>query len=158
MMNINLIAAVGKNYEIGYKNELVCPIKEDLIFFKNVTIYHTVLMGKNTYLSIGRPLPNRVNIVLTHSVIEDVITYKSKEDFFKDYENTLDDVFIIGGESIYNEFINDADNIYLTEIDKSFKADTFFPTFDKSKYKKEVLSNLKDNDINYKHVLYRRLK
>ena len=76
----------------------------------------------------------------------------------KKYENTLEDVFIIGGESIYNEFINDADNIYLTEIDKSFKADTFFPTFDKSKYKKEVLSNLKDNDINYKHVLYRRLK
>ena len=115
-------------------------------------------MGKNTYLSIGRPLPNRKNIVLTHSVIEGVITYKSKEEFIKDYENTLEDIFIIGGESIYKEFINDADSIYLTEIDKSFKADTFFPTFDKSKYEREVLSTLKDNDIDYKHVLYRRLK
>lgn len=157
-MNVNLIASVGKNYEIGYKNKLVCPIKEDLIFFKNVTIYHTVLMGKNTYLSLGKVLPNRVNIVLTHTDIDNVITYKNKEDFINDYKNTLEEVFIIGGESIYNEFINDADNIYLTEIDKSFKADTFFPTFDKSKYKKEVLSTLKDNDINYKHVLYRRLK
>lgn len=157
-MNINLISAVGKNYEIGYKNKLVCPIKEDLIFFKNITIYHTVLMGKNTYFSIGRQLPNRKNIVLTHSSIEGVITYKSKNDFIKDYENILEDIFIIGGESIYKEFIEEADNIYLTEIDKSFKADTFFPSFDKSKYKKEVLSTLKDNDIDYKHVLYRRLK
>ena len=157
-MNINLIAAVGNNYEIGYKNKLVCPIKEDLIFFKNITIYHTVLMGKNTYLSIKKPLPNRKNIVLTHSNIKDVITYKNKEDFIKDYENTKEDIYIIGGESIYNGFINDADNIYLTEIDKSFKADTFFPTFDKTKYQKEVLNTLKDNNINYKHVLYRRLK
>ena len=57
-MNINIIASVGKNYEIGYKNKLVCPIREDLIFFKNLTIYNTVLMGKNTYQSIGKELPN----------------------------------------------------------------------------------------------------
>ena len=157
-MNINIIASVGKNYEIGYKNKLVCPIREDLIFFKNLTIYNTVLMGKNTYQSIGKELPNRKNIVLTHSNIKGIITYKNKEDFIADYKNTLENIFIIGGESIYNQFINDADNIYLTEIDKSFKADTFFPIFDKTKYEKEVLSILKDNDINYKHILYRRIK
>ena len=58
-MNINIIASVGKNYEIGYKNKLVCPIREDLIFFKNLTIYNTVIMGKNTYQSFGKELPNR---------------------------------------------------------------------------------------------------
>ena len=157
-MNINLIASVGKNYEIGYQNKLVCPIKEDLIFFKNLTIYHTVLMGKNTYYSIGKKLSNRNNIVLTHSCINDVITYKSKDDFLNDYINTNEDVFVIGGESIYKQFIECCDNIYLTQIDKTFKADTFFPIFDQNNFIKEELDTLKDNDINYKHILFRRRK
>lgn len=157
-MNIALIAAVGSNYEIGKDNKLVCPIKEDLKYFKNLTIYHTVLMGRKTYESIGGPLPNRKNIVLTRNNIKEVSTFKSKEEFIKEYKDKDENVFVIGGESVYKMFLEEADKIYLTEIDKTFDADTYFPKFNKENYEKEVISSLKDNEINYKHVLYRRKK
>ena len=137
---INIIAAVGKNLELGLDNKLIWNIPEDLQYFKQMTTNKTVVMGRKTYESIGRPLPNRNNVVLTRKDIKiDGINT------IKNYEEVLsmnDEVFIIGGESIYELFLPYADNLYLTEIDGSHEADTYFPYFDKELY--DVLTKDKD--------------
>lgn len=151
---INLIAAVGKNFELGLNNKLIWNISEDLQYFKEVTTGKTVVMGRKTYESIGRALPNRKNIVLSSKkvLIDNVIVIND----YKDVLNTEEDVFIIGGESIYKLFLSYADNIYLTEIDDEKDADSYFPVFDKNLYEKEIIKNSSYNNINYSFVIYRR--
>ena len=153
---INIIAAVGKNLELGLNNKLIWNIPEDLKYFKDVTTGKTVVMGRKTYESIGRPLPNRNNIVLTRKdiVIEGVNIVKNYEEIL----NLEDETFIIGGESIYELFLPYADNLYLTEIDDSHEADSYFPYFDKELYEKEVIRDSSYNDINYSFVVYKRVK
>ena len=108
-MIISLIAAIGKNNELGLNNKLIWNIPSDLKFFRNVTLNKTVLMGSNTYYSIGRPLPKRNNIVLTHKNIDNdkITVYSSVFKFIEDYKNYQDEIFIIGGASIYREFIDE---------------------------------------------------
>ncbi|MBQ6546537.1 MAG: dihydrofolate reductase [Bacilli bacterium] len=153
---INIIAAVGKNLELGLNNKLIWNIPEDLKYFKDVTTGKTVVMGRKTYESIGRPLPNRNNIVLTRKdiAIEGVNIVKNYEEIL----NLEDETFIIGGESIYELFLPYADNLYLTEIDDSHEADSYFPYFDKELYEKEVIRDSSYNDINYSFVVYKRVK
>ena len=107
-------------------------------------------MGANTFHSIGKPLPQRNNIVITHQNIDKVLIYKSIREFLIDYKNKKEEVFIIGGASIYKEFIDYASKLYLTEIDASDKeADTYFPEFDKSNYSKIILDKNEENGIKY---------
>ena len=151
---INIIAAVGKNYELGLNNKLLWNIPNDLKYFKENTKNKTVVMGRKTYESIGKPLPNRKNIVLTkqNKKIENV-------EIINDYKKVLqlnDDIFIIGGEQIYKVFIPYADNIYLTEINESKEADSYFPKFNKNLYTKEIIKEEKYNDLEYKFVIYRK--
>lgn len=160
-MIISLIAAIGKNNELGLNNKLIWNIPSDLKFFRNVTLNKTVLMGSNTYYSIGRPLPKRNNIVLTHRNIDNdkITVYSSVFKFIEDYKNYQDEIFIIGGASIYREFIDMADNLYLTEIEEECSdADTYFPKFDKKQYDKEFIDECVENGIAYKHILYKRRK
>ena len=153
---INLIAAVGKNLELGLNNKLIWNIPEDLQYFKKLTTGKTVVMGRKTYESIGRPLPNRNNIVLTRkeSNIEGVNTVKNYEEIL----NVEEEIFIIGGESIYELFLPYADNIYLTEIDDVHEADSYFPYFDKELYEKEIIKESSYNGLNYSFVIYKRVK
>ena len=134
---INLIAAVGKNFELGLGNKLIWNIPEDLQYFKELTTGKTVVMGRKTYESIGKALPNRENIVLSTKKIlmDNVIVINN----YKDILNIKKDIFIIGGESIYKLFLSYADNIYLTEIDDEKDADSYFPVFDKNLYEKEIV-------------------
>lgn len=159
-MELKMIAAVGKNNELGKNNDLIWPIKEDLKFFKNVTTGHTVIMGSNTFYSLPKVLPNRTNIVLSRKNLvlpEGVILYHNIDEFLNDYEDKDEIVFVIGGGTIYRLFIDKADEIYLTEIDKECReATVYFPEFDKELYDKEILSENIEEDINYKHVLYRK--
>ena len=159
-MELKMIAAVGKNNELGKDNDLIWPIKEDLKFFKNVTTGHTVVMGANTFFSLPKVLPNRTNIVLSQddiTVPEGVILYHDLNKFLEDYKNKDEIVFVIGGGTIYRLFIDKVNEIYLTEIDEECNdATVYFPKFNKNLYYKEILSENKENDINYKHVLYRR--
>ena len=159
-MNISIIAAIGQNNELGKNNDLIWHLPNDLKFFKNITTGKTVLMGKNTFLSLPKVLPNRTNIVLTHHNEEypkEVIIYNSIDAFLNDYENKNEEVFIIGGSTIYNQFIEKASKIYLTEIaDSCLSADTFFPHFNKNDFEKEVIGQNEDKGISYKHVLYKR--
>ncbi len=134
-----LIAAIGKNRELGFKNDLIWKIPEDIAFFKKTTSGHTVVMGQRTYESIGHPLPHRQNIVLT------------RDDNFKaagcliahSIDEALElagdgEIFIIGGGQIYAQTIKLADKLYLTIIDKDAPADTFFPEFSDFKISKKL--------------------
>lgn len=155
---ISLIAAVGKNNELGLDNHLIFNIPGDLKFFRNITLGKTVIMGRKTYESIGKPLPKRINIVVSNSLKEtDGITIiNSFEEVLEKYLNSEEEVFIIGGESLYNYFINYAQNIYLTKVYANAVADKYFPSFDKNNYNQTLLGENKENNLEYKHILYRR--
>ena len=155
---ISLIAAVGKNNELGLDNHLIFNIPGDLKFFRNTTLGKTVIMGRKTYESIGKPLPKRINIVVSNSLKEtDWITIiNSFEEVLEKYLNSEEEVFIIGGESLYNYFINYAQNIYLTKVYANAVADKYFPSFDENNYNQTLLGENKENNLEYKHILYRR--
>ena len=159
-MKISIIAAIGKNNELGKNNDLIWHLPNDLKFFKSVTTGKTVLMGRNTFWSLPKVLPNRTNIVITdmdEDYPKEVVIYNSIEAFLEDYKNTEEEVFIIGGASIYSQFINIADKIYLTEVAATCDdAQVYFPQFDKEQYEKDIVGQNEDNGISYKHVLYKR--
>lgn len=159
-MKISIIAAIGENNELGRNNDLIWHLPNDLKFFKSVTSGHTVLMGRNTFWSLPKVLPNRTNIVITdmdEDYPKEVVIYNSIESFMNDYRDKDEEVFIIGGASIYAQFIDKADSLYLTEVSASCSdASVYFPEFDKTDYDKEVIGENNDNSISYKHVLYKR--
>ncbi|MBQ6495079.1 MAG: dihydrofolate reductase [Bacilli bacterium] len=155
MNNLTIIAAIGKNNELGYKNGLIWRLKEDMKFFKENTIGKPIVMGRKTLESLPKLLPNRTHIVLTHQdiVIPGVIIIHSKEELFNLIKD--EEVMIIGGESIYKMFIDDVDKMLLTEIDKEYKdADAYFPEFNKDNWNIKVLSRKVENNISYNHIEY----
>lgn len=159
---IKIIAAIGKNNELGKNNSLMWSLPGDMKFFRAQTSGSTVIMGRLTYESIGRPLPKRRNIVISGQEglkIEGAQVYKSLEDALKACEGEQNDVYIIGGARVYSEALRYADEIILTEIDGEFPgADVFFPQFDKSLYSKEILGYGCDNGLGYTHAAYKRIK
>jgi dihydrofolate reductase len=130
MKNISIIVAIAENNGIGKNNDLLWHISADLKRFKQITLNHTVIMGKNTYLSLPvRPLKNRRNIVITDNrsdVFEGCVTVYSVDEAIERC-NVNEESFIIGGASIYRQFLPHADRLYLTRVNRSFEADTFFP-------------------------------
>lgn len=160
---ISIIAAIGKNGELGKNNSLIWNIPGDLKFFKETTLNHKVIMGLNTYNSIGRELTKRKNIVLTDDLTkvcnDKVILYDNLEELIKNELNNNEENFIIGGASLYNYFYNYADKMYLTLIDEEDKdADTYFPKIQDNLWKQTELGKNEDNNIKYKHVLFERIK
>jgi len=150
-MNYYIIAAVGKNNEIGKKGQLLWRLPEDMQFFKEMTLGKTVIMGRKTFESIGRPLPNRNNIVLTSDKsfeCEGITVYNNVTDLFYNCITNREDAFIIGGAKVYGQFINLAKELYLTEVDKEDKnADTYFPEFVKEYYEQELLKETNEFKI-----------
>lgn len=130
MKNISIIAAVGKNLELGKDNNLIWHISADLKRFKKLTSGHTVVMGRRTFESLKNgPLPNRRNIVITAQKgykYQGVEIVNSVNDVFE-ILHPDEETFILGGATIYNQFLPFADKLYLTRINKAFDADTFFP-------------------------------
>ena len=158
-MDINVIAAIGKNNELGKNNDLVWRLKGDMKFFRETTMGHPIVMGRKTFESLPKVLPGRKNIVISSNEIlnTEIEKYKSLKEFLLKYKEFNEDVFIIGGASIYNQFINLASKLYLTEIDAVDKdADVYFPLFNKEEWNKEIISEKEENDIKYNHVLYKR--
>lgn len=131
------IVAVDENWGIGYKGKLLAKIPDDMKFFRETTLNKVVVMGRTTFESLpnGKPLKNRINVVLSKSNVhigEDIILCKSKEEALQRLnEYNKDDVFIIGGESIYNMFLPYCSEIYVTKIYNEYKADRFFVNLDK---------------------------
>ena len=130
-MIISLIAAVGRNNELGKDNTLLWKLPADMEHFKKITSLHPVIMGRKTFESIGRPLPNRRNIVITRDVkykkegVEVAHSLSEALDLFKE-EN--EEIFIIGGAEIYAQTMPIADKLYITHIEAEDRsADSFFP-------------------------------
>ena len=133
---MNLIVAVDKNWAIGKDNKLLVSIPDDMKFFRETTTGKVVVMGRKTLESFpnGKPLKNRVNIVLTRDPkyqVKDAIVVHSKEELDKELAKyNSDDVYVIGGESIYRMLLDDCNRAFVTYIDYSYDADTFFPNLD----------------------------
>lgn len=130
-MIVSLIVAADEHNGIGLDNKLLCYLPADLKYFKQVTSGHCIVMGRNTYESIGRPLPNRTNIVVTRNkalIIDGCVVVNSLHDavdYAKQHNET--ELMITGGGTIYADAVNWCDKIYLTRIHHTFNADTFFP-------------------------------
>jgi dihydrofolate reductase len=149
---ITIIAASSKNGVIGKENTLPWRLPEDLKRFKSLTTGKNVLMGRKTYESIGKPLPNRTNIVVTRDTAfkaDGVLVYNSLEQVLPIFR----DIVVIGGGEIYNQFINKADVIELTLIDKEFEGDAFFPTIDKN-WKEINRETQKNTEFEYHFITY----
>lgn len=131
-MTITIIAAVARNRAIGFENKLIYWLPNDLKRFKQLTTGNTIIMGRNTFLSLPKgALPNRRNIVLstTVSTIEGCDVYRSLDEALQ-HCNADDYIYIIGGASVYSEAISRADRLCLTEVDDTpAQADTFFPDY-----------------------------
>lgn len=127
--NISIIVAITANNGIGYKNELLTHIPGDLKRFKEITTGYPVIMGRNTFLSLPNgPLPNRTNIVITdtNQIFEGCVTVTSIEEAISACPPEKE-CFVMGGGMIYKQFLPIANKLYLTVVEKEFKADTFFP-------------------------------
>jgi dihydrofolate reductase len=127
-MTISLIVAKAKNNVIGKDNQLIWHLPADLKFFKNKTMGHTVIMGRKTYDSMGKPLPGRMNVVITRQKNfhpEGVHIEPSLENALMDLK--VEEVFIVGGGEIFKHAMPIADKMYVTEIDESFDGDVYFP-------------------------------
>lgn len=157
MKNISIIAAIGKNLELGKNNQLIWKFKEDMQFFKKYTINKPIVMGYNTFISLPKLLPNRLHIVLTSKKIElgeQVIVVNSIDELLEKIIN-YPEVMVIGGASIYKQMLEYSDKMYLTEIDATDKdADTFFPTFNHELWNKELISKQEEQSIKFTHYVY----
>jgi dihydrofolate reductase len=164
---INLIAAIDLNSALGYENQLLTKLSNDMKHFRKLTENNFCVFGRKTYESIGFPLPNRTNIILTrnskYKVPNGTFVYGSLADVIFEYENYNDkenELFICGGSEIYNQALPYADRIYLTIIDHKFEhADAYFPRFNLSEWKVvENIKNKADENNQYDHyfVTYER--
>ena len=158
-MDIFLIAAVDKNLAIGKDGKIPWHIKEDLQYFQKNTLNTAMLMGRSTFESIGKPLPNRQNIVMTRSPAnrDGVIEVLDAASAIKEAKKASSKISIIGGESIYKEFLPLASKLLITEINITVEgADTFFPAWNKQKWTEKSRINSIENGIEYSFVEYLR--
>jgi|SRR5690606_15187274 len=164
---INLIVAKSSNNVIGNNNELLWKIPNDLKYFKKVTTNSVVIMGRKTFESIGKILPNRLNVIISKQSgdlkeiykgcknclffdnFNDMFLFINDQDFYKN-------IFVIGGGEVYKYFIenNLINKYYITEIKQEFEGDTYFPNVDLSNYKKETVDSGEYNGLNYEFNVY----
>ncbi|MEK5442164.1 MULTISPECIES: dihydrofolate reductase [unclassified Fredinandcohnia] len=160
---ISLLVAMDRNQLIGKNNDLPWRLPADLAYFKRVTMGHTIIMGRKTYDSIGRPLPGRENIIVTRDTsykAEGCKVIHSIEEIVKMNQQTDQELFVIGGAEIFKEILPHSDRLYITEINKEFEGDTYFPAFEKDKWK--VISReqgIKDekNPYDYTFLVYEKI-
>ena len=154
---IAAIVAMSENRVIGVDNTLPWHLKADLQHFKKLTTGHAVIMGRKTFESIGRPLPNRENIIVTRNLdfsaegclvmhdLNEVIAYAKQQE----------SVFIIGGAQLYQATLNHVDTLYITEVHTSLEGDAFFPELNSDEWlevSRERFSNNEENDFDYSFV------
>ena len=161
---ISIIVAVAENHAIGKNNDLLWQIPEDLKRFKRLTTGHTIIMGKNTYESLPkRPLPNRRSVIITDNPAESfegcVTVYSIEE--ARNQCNPLEENFIIGGASVYRQFLPFTDRLYITTVNKAFEGDVFFPEIDINDWKlisDEHCAEDTANNFSYSNRIYDRIR
>lgn len=161
-MEISLIVAMTKNRVIGKDNDMPWHLPADLTWFKRNTLNKPVIMGRKTFLSIGRPLPNRTNVILSRSAFEHegTLSANSLEQALEKV-GTVPEAMIIGGGELFKQTLPIADKLYLTEIQTELEGDTFFPEIDLSQWTLIEESEHKADeknayDCHYK--IYQRIK
>jgi len=160
---LSIIVAIAKDNVIGKDNKLPWHIPEDLKRFKKITKGHTVIMGRNTYLSIGKALPYRRNIVISSEEIEnnndeDIEIIDNINDL-NQYIKSDEECFVIGGQMIYKLLLPYATKLYITKINEEFEGDTFFPEFNENEW--NLVSSEKgiyneDNPYDYEFQIFER--
>lgn len=157
-MKLSIIAAVGRNLELGRGNDLIWHFKEDMKFFKETTMGSSVIMGRKTFESLPKALPGRKNIVITNNnsySAEGAVTVHSVDEALKSADSQ--EVFVLGGGKIYEQLLPVADKLYLTEIEAECPdADTYFPSFNKEEYTREVIASYQADGISFSHICYTR--
>ena len=157
MNKFSIIVAMSENYVIGLNNSLPWHLSDDLKRFKEITTGHQIVMGRKTYESIGRPLPNRDNFVLTRNAklqIDGINVIKSLNDIPSSDKKT----FIIGGGEIYTQLINSCDELLVTKIHCEIDGDAYFPIIDLSVWSLINQSEkFTENDVEYSYLTYRKI-
>ncbi|NQY09859.1 MAG: dihydrofolate reductase [Flavobacteriales bacterium] len=160
-MKLSIIVAISENGVIGHDNDLIWHLPADLKFFKETTTGHFIIMGRKTHESIGRPLPNRTNVVISRNEAysnegcENVTSIDTALELCKDE----DEVFIIGGAQIYKESLAKVDYVYLTRVHDNFNGDVVFPEFDLNDWTEENSERHEADDKNqtaYSFIKYSR--
>lgn len=161
---LSIIVAKAKNNMIGKDNKLLWNISDDLKRFKELTTNHTIIMGRKTFESLGRVLPNRKHIVFTQNM-----DYKINDENVKivhsmfeiqEYIESKEECFVIGGAMIYNLLMPYTSKMYVTQIEKDFEGDTVFPRIDENTWKDVLHEKGKldeNNELDYEYVIYERV-
>jgi len=162
MKDISIIVAIASNYAIGKDNDLLWHISDDLKRFKRLTENHFIIMGKRTYYSLPRrPLPKRTNMVITDIAdeqIDNCLMAYSIDNSIEKMDSSKEN-FIIGGGSIYKQFMPLANKLYITRVHKDFDADTFFPEISLNEWElieKVDVNDDEQNEFNYSFETYVR--
>lgn len=161
---INVIVAKASNNVIGAKNELIWHLPNDLKHFKNLTSGHPIIMGRKTFESLGRPLPNRTNIVITRDKnwqAENVEKEFYLEKAIESAKKINEDIYIIGGGNIYKQAMEFADVLYITEVHHEFEGDTYFPEIDEEIWEEVDRENFMKDEKHtyaYSYVTYKRIQ
>lgn len=158
-MKINLIYAVSENGIIGDKGQLPWHLPKDLSKFKEITLGHVILMGRKTYESIGRPLPGRTNCILTSdpAYVAPGCVVVNSIDEVKKIASAHDEIFVIGGATLYEQFIDIADTIYLTKVHAEVPGDTQLPDYTNGDTAWQVVNeeyHAKDEKHDYDFTFY----
>ncbi|MDR3226792.1 MAG: dihydrofolate reductase [Prevotellaceae bacterium] len=162
MKTFSIIVAIAENNAIGKDNNLLWHISDDLKYFKQTTSEHTVIMGKNTWLSLPvKPLPKRKNIIISRTLdirMKDVFVVGTIQDAIDICEENTEN-FIIGGATIYKQFLPIADKLYITKVHQPFDADVFFPEIDANKFTLETQSPIftdEKSKLQYSFLIYKK--
>lgn len=162
MENLSLIAAIGKNNELGLDNHLLWHIPEDLAFYKEMTWGKNVVVGRNTLFSMpSKAFEGRTAFVLSPDNLDvnfDVNSFNNINTLLKYIKDSKDEFMVIGGASIYQQFLPYVDTMYLTEVDEYFNADTFFPVFALDDWDITSLGEYSYNELKYCRNKYIRKK
>ncbi|MCH7402155.1 dihydrofolate reductase [Belliella kenyensis] len=164
-MKISLIVAKAENNVIGRDNQLIWKLSDDLKLFKKHTTGHHIIMGRKTYESMGKPLPNRTSIVISRNNNYEVpaghhVVNSLESAIQLCIGKHLDQVYIIGGAQIYKEAIGICDEMLITEVEANPQGDAFFPEFNKKEWKEvydEEHRKDEKNEFDFKFVIYKRM-
>ncbi len=156
---ISLIAALGKNRVIGNENKLIWNIPSDMKRFREITSGKSIIMGRKTFESIGKPLPRRKNTIITRDKnykAEGCIVAHSLNEALEAAGDG--EIMVIGGAQIYAEFLPKAHRMYLTIIDKEFEGDAYFPEYSKDEWNEISREDHEENGLNYSFIDFERIE
>lgn len=134
-MTLSLIVATTRNGVIGKDNQMLWHLPADLAWFRRNTMGKPVIMGRKTFESIGRPLPQRINLVLSrHPYFHEGVVWKDSLESAVDFVKDFDEIMLIGGGELFKAYLSQADKLYLTQIQADIEGDTYFPALNRDEW------------------------